>query len=340
MSHRKFVSVVILNYNGKHFLNVCLASLQDMDYPKKDYEIVLVDNASTDGSADFVRKKFPSVNLVQSQKNIGFASGCNLGVENAKGKYVVMLNNDTSVDKDWLTHLYNKIDSDSNIAAVNSKVLLFKTIRGQRLVQNTGVVVFKNGYACDRGAVIKDRSMVYEFDNPYYDQEADLIAFCGASVIIRRDVFDKLGGFDDSYFIYYEDVDLSLRIRRLGYRIVYEPKSLVDHVHSGTMVQSSIKFNYNAEKNRLATLFKHFPFFVFLREFFRYLMMFGVTIFRTTRFKFKMDDEQYNKWKNTLIYRSRVLYWLISHLPYFIYKRYSFNQSEKLSIPQLYEVLS
>src|SRR3989344_4532530 len=118
-------SIIIVNYNGKHFLKECLSSVFEIDFPKNQYEVILVDNDSRDNSVEYVSVNFPAVKIIQSNVNLGFAGGCNLGVKNALGKFVVLLNTDTKVDKNWLTYLVKRIKSDKKIAAVNSKAYLY-----------------------------------------------------------------------------------------------------------------------------------------------------------------------------------------------------------------------
>jgi GT2 family glycosyltransferase len=330
------ISIIIINYNGRAFLKTCLGSIIEQSFPKENYEIILVDNKSSDNSVKFVENNFPSVKIIKSDINLGFAAGNNLGAKQSKSNYLVFLNTDTEVDKNWLKFLVSAVEKHSDIVAVNSKLFLVKEELKTRLIQNAGTVVFKNGYARDRGAVVKDKIQQYEEDSSYFDQPKEINAFCGASVLIRSKVFKEVGGFDESFFMYYEDVDLSLRLQRYGWKIIYEPKSIVYHIHAGTSKEWSPFFIYYTERNRLAILIKHFPVTIIISEVFKYYVLIGVTIFRALS---KFDKKE--KDSSLLILKKRLstILWLMINTPCLFAKRFSINKNQKITMLDLYNKL-
>lgn len=373
------VTVIVVNWNGEHLLPECLASLQGQTYPVDRYQIVLVDNGSTDGSVREVRRLFPEVSIIEAGENLGFAGGNNLAISRSDSEFLALLNNDAEADPGWLEHLVSVAKSDSTIAAVNSKIWLTEdrldlsvevsdvfvpgehdprclgaavgtravvggneesveflrggfglegnehgpfrwisrsanirvtvrnsaagTVRLQLLpapfpggsqprvifkmgdrtvaevvvptdrataveipfepsdvrpvVQNAGSVVLPDGAGRDRGTIVVGTEVFYESDNGQFDMVEDVPAFCGAAVLLRREALQEVGLFDDSFFMYYEDTDLSLRLRSAGWRIVVAPMATVRHRHSATSVEWSPRFCYFTERNRLLMLIKN-----------------------------------------------------------------------------------
>jgi hypothetical protein len=386
------VSVVVVNWNGEALLPACLSSLQQQRYPEERYRIVVVDNASADGSTSLIRRHFPGVTLMEAGANLGFAGGNNLAIEASDSDYVALLNNDAVADPDWLMRLVEVAESDPTIAAVNAKILLMidrlvitvevdgtfvpgphdprrlgaqvaqvaalgermvplEFIRGafgaeqgevdtyrwitdraelrvpiegpvpdtvmirllpsvfpsgaqptirfrvsgevvaeQRVpadghidvpipftpkdvrpvIQNAGSVVLPDGAGSDRGSVVVGGEPFYDVDRGQYDLVEDVPAFCGAATLLRRSALEEVGTFDSSFFMYYEDTDLSLRLRRHGWRIVYAPDARVRHHHSATSVEWSPRFCYYTERNRLLTLMRNGRVSDSVREWARY----------------------------------------------------------------------
>jgi len=269
--HVPFCSIVILNYNGEKFLEKTIHSVFSLNYPIDKYEIIIVDNASTDGSYDVLdklKKPNPKIHLIKQTKNVGFSAGNNVGIKRAKGKYVVLLNNDCEVDTNWLKELVAVAEKDDKIFAVNPKVYLGKTNK----IQNAGIRVFNNGYAQDRGAIPNNKVQEYEEDRGQYDNEEEINAVCAVATLYRKSLLDKIGAFDESFFLYYEDVEISYRARKQGYKLMYAPKALAYHLHSASSKELSPLFIYHSEKGRLLFLLYCFPLFTFVKE----LIMFEI----------------------------------------------------------------
>ncbi|MEM3522934.1 MAG: glycosyltransferase, partial [Candidatus Bathyarchaeia archaeon] len=234
------VSIIVLNYNGLHFLNACLSSLFELNYPKDKLEIILVDNGSTDGSVNYVRKKFPNVKVIALKKNIGFSAGNNKGIRASHGKLVAILNNDAEVQKDWLIQIVKLALLDPKIGIIAPKIL-FR--RRPSIINNAGSWMFTNGWSVDRG--------FNELDKGQYDKIQEVFAACGASMVCRREMLQDVGLFDEDIFAYFEDTDLSWRARLHGWKIVYTPHAVVYHEHAGTSREWSPFFAYHVFRNRL-----------------------------------------------------------------------------------------
>ena len=254
-----FVSIIIVNYNGKHYLEECLSSLGGLDYPKNRIEVILVDNASTDGSFEYVKKTFPNVQILQLDKNYGFCKPNNEGVKIAKGEYVVFLNNDTTVDKMWLSELVKGVLSDSDVVSCASKMLYYQR---KEIINTAGGKITIIGGGFYRGYGDKDGEKYNKFEYTGFG--------CGAGVLVRKDFFEKIGGFDEDYFASCEEHDLGWKSWLYGYKVLYVPTAVMYHKESGTFGSKSsfqpIKV-YLITRNRLYNLFKNFEFINVLKGF-------------------------------------------------------------------------
>lgn len=240
-------SVVVVNFNGRHFLERCLGALAAQDFAG-GLEVVLVDNASSDGSAEFVAGRFRDVHVVSASRNLGFAGGNNLGIRAARGRHVVLINNDTRADPGWLAALVATAEADSGAGAVTSKLVFLER---PDVIQNAGGIILADGSGADRGAG--------EVDLGQYDRREEVFGACGGAVLLNRAALADVGLFDERFFAYYEDTDLSWRMRLRGWRIVYEPAARVEHLHAGTSVEWSPFFTFHADRNRIFMLLKNAP---------------------------------------------------------------------------------
>jgi GT2 family glycosyltransferase len=208
-------SVIIVNYNGRRYLDQCVRSL--LNEGPHDYEIILVDNASTDGSAEYVQRCFPQVRVIGNGSNSGFGHGNNLGARWAKGKYLAFLNPDTAVEPGWLRALISALESDPQAGLATSKILM---LADPSQINTCANDVHCTGLTLCRG-LGKDRDA--------FAEKTEVSAVSGAAFAIRREVFETLGGFDERFFLYMEDTDLSWRARLAGYRCLYVPQSVIRH---------------------------------------------------------------------------------------------------------------
>jgi GT2 family glycosyltransferase len=246
---------VILNYNGLRFLDPCLEALRDQELDG-GFEVLLVDNASTDASVAHIRKHHDWVHVVESRVNLGFAGGNNVGFRHAQGRYIVLLNNDTMVRPGWLRALVAAADTDAKVGAVGAK-LVFVDPPGT--IQNAGVLMLDDGSGGDRG--------FREPDTGQYDRREEVFGACGASALYRREMLRDVGYLDETFFMYYEDTDLSWRMRLAGWRVLYEPAAVVDHVHAGSSGEWSPFFTFHVDRNRLFMILKNAPPGMVLRTF-------------------------------------------------------------------------
>lgn len=246
---RALVSIIIVNWNGLQWLKLCLPSLKKQQY--SPVEIILVDNASTDDSIEWTYKNYPLVKIHKNAKNLGFAEANNIGYREAKGEYVLFLNNDTTVCSDFLVELVLKIESNPDIAGAQSKLLLMDD---HARLDAVGAFLTPTGFLFHWG--------FGQLDRKKYDKTENLYTTKGASMMYRRDVLKEVEIqnciFDPTYFAYFEESDLCHRVWLTGKRIVYAPRSVVYHKMGGTSTGMNNAFiQYHSFKNRIRTYAKN-----------------------------------------------------------------------------------
>ena len=242
MRHPK-VSVLVLGWNGKKYFDDCLGSLLAQTY--RDYEVVLVDNASTDGSVEYIKKKFKNVRIMKLGRNYGFSGGYNRAIKKINSEYVVLLNQDTKVDKNFLKELMKQADSE-DIGAWACRILFFNN---PKKLNSAGTKTTIIGAGFDIG--------FYDDPKKYTNQYKCM--FCGGAVMIKKKAFIDAGGFDDFYFAYDEDIDLSWRLWLRGWKIVYVPSSTVYHKFGSSFgLIGSDNRVYYGERNRICNIIKNF----------------------------------------------------------------------------------
>jgi GT2 family glycosyltransferase len=241
------VTVVIPNWNGKRFLDLCLESLRNQSF--RDFETVVVDNGSTDGSIDFVREHFPDTRVVELDKNRGFAAAVNAGVKASDTEFVVLLNNDTEQDRRWLEALVRAADANSDAALFASKLVDFHD-RG--VLDGAGDAMRLSGLPYRLGHGERDRG---QFDEPGY-----VFGACAAAALYRRSLFEEVGLFDEDFVSYCEDGDLSFRAQLAGHRCFYVPGAVVYHMGSAsTGGKRSPTATRLGTQNSLSLLVKDLP---------------------------------------------------------------------------------
>lgn len=221
------VAIIILNWNGKNDTLNCLKSLANLNYP--NYDVIVVDNGSTDGSQEAIKKMFPWVKLIENKQNLGFAKGNNIGIRYAlkdrNVKYIFVLNNDTKVEPNCLTELVKVAESDDRIGIVQPKVL---RMDNPKIIDTTGhVFKFGFGWIVDRGFGKIDRGQ--------YDDKLDIVGGCACACLYRRKMLEDIGLFDESLDTYYEDAELSWRAYKKGWKAKYVPSAIVYHKRGGTV---------------------------------------------------------------------------------------------------------
>ncbi|CEG11529.1 hypothetical protein MSIBF_A150007 [groundwater metagenome] len=211
------VSIIVLTYNGKGHLKECFESLENLNYPKDKYEVIMADNASSDGSVEYVKKNFSSIKILRLDKNYGYAGGNNKSVEISKGEYIAFLNNDTLVDKNWLNELIKWVIKNPEM--ICSSIMLDYNNK-EKVAAN---VVKKSAFGLN---ICVTAGIKYSTQN--LSQQYTAYPF-GSGMLIRRDIFLLLGGFDSSYFMYGEDASLGWKAWLFGYTIVTVPSSIYWH---------------------------------------------------------------------------------------------------------------
>lgn len=227
------ITIVIPNYNGKHFMEPCLASLSRQTY--KDFEILVVDNASTDRSIEYLKENYPDVKIIALDQNYGFSKAVNSGIRHSSAPYVILLNNDTTVDPHFVDEMRKAIEQSPRIFSVSSKMI---QMYHPELIDSAGDLYTLPGWGVCRGVGRPVSN---------YSEADEIFSACAGASIYRRRVFQKIGYFDENHFAYLEDIDIGYRAKIYGYKNMYCPAALVRHVGSGT---SGSK--YNAFKVKLS----------------------------------------------------------------------------------------
>ena len=240
------ISVLVLNYNGLKHLQPCFESLQDLEYPPDRLELMLVDNNSSDGSVEFMQARFPTVKIVRHPQNYGFSKGNNLGAEQARGQFVAFLNNDMRVDRRWLSELVQPLRGDPDVVCAGSKILSWDG----KHIDFGGSAINMLGFGFQEGWG----------EPPSARSEARyVIAPCGGAMLIDHQVFLEIGGFDEDYFAFYEDLDLGWRLWVTGYKVIYAPRAVTYHIHHGWWGQvPSAKVSVLYQRNAMSTLVKNY----------------------------------------------------------------------------------
>lgn len=241
------VSIVIPNWNGAHHLRDCLGSLQELDYPDEKFEVIVVDNGSVDESRSLIESEYPWVLLIPLDKNLGFAAASNEGARRATSECIVFLNNDMRVEPGWLGELARSYEPADGYVCVAGTILDWEGTR----------IGFTRGWVNFLGHAGQDHYLE-PLDERLIEDGSDLLFACGGSMLIRRDVFLDLGGFDPEYFAFFEDVDLGWRLWLSGYKVRLAGGARVQHRHHAT--SSAIPLHRLAvlyERNALFTLIKN-----------------------------------------------------------------------------------
>lgn len=256
------LSLVIVNYNGKAFLPDLFESLGGQVFT--DFEVLFVDNASSDGSARWVRERYAAVRIFENATNLGFSKANNLAVARARGEFVATLNTDIRLDRNWTREIIAPLERDPCVAAAASKMYLASA---PAILNGVGGAMNFLGYTWDRG--------MFEVDRGQYDDPADVLFACAGAAAFRKSAYIAAGGFDEKYFMYHEDVDLCWRLRLLGYRVVTAPAAVVFHHFGGTSQQALglSRREELGERHNIRTLIKHYEPNNLLKTFWRLLRL-------------------------------------------------------------------
>ena len=246
------VSIIIPNYNGEDLLYNCINSIYK-NISIKDFEIIVVDNGSTDNSINRVKSNFQNVEIISSNSNLGYSGGCNLGATHASGKYLLFLNNDTEHSNEWIEKLVYFLDSNSKIAAVQPKILNIHNKKLFDYAGGAGGFIDKFCFPFVQGRIFH----TLEEDHNQYNNPSRIFWASGAAFMIRSNIFKTLEGFDEVYFAYMEEIDLCWRTQAMGYKIYSVPDSFVYHYGKQTIKENTIKSHYLNHRNSWILFFKN-----------------------------------------------------------------------------------
>ena len=247
------VAIVILNWNGEKMLSQYMNTL--MEYSRRSAKVYVADNASTDQSVAFLKQHFPEVQIIQLEKNWGFAEGYNKALQQVEATYYVLLNSDVEVTHHWLTPLIEFMDNHPEVAACQPKLLSVANKDAFEYAGACGGFIDKFGYPFCRGRIFD----TVEDDNGQYDVRAEVLWATGACLMIRSADYWKVGGLDGRFFAHNEEIDLCWRLRMAGKKVCCIPDSQVYHVGGGTLPKGNPMKTYLNFRNNLTMLYKNLP---------------------------------------------------------------------------------
>lgn len=251
MEQNPSVSVVILNWNGCRLLEGCLASVRAQSHVP--LEIIVTDNGSTDGSVALVKERFPEAKVILNERNLGFGGGNNVAIRASQGRYILLLNNDTTLHPNCIEELKSSIDRDPRYGASAPKILLSQA---PHLIDAAGMVVCPDGLSIGRGRLEQEER---------YDRETEVFFASGCACLFRREMLETIGLYDEDFFAYAEDTDLGWRARLADWKCIYTPRAIVYHLHSASSGTYSQMKAFLVERNRIWLAIKNFPFSLLLR---------------------------------------------------------------------------
>lgn len=245
--------VVVLNWNGLRHLECFLPSV--VATTPSDVEIIVADNGSDDGSIEFLKAAYPTVSIVALDINYGFADGYNRALAQIDADYYILLNSDVETTSGWCEPLVELMESDRGIVAAQPKILSYRDKSRFEYAGASGGFIDCMGYPFCRGRILS----VTETDCGQYDDVREIFWASGACMIVRADIYRKLGGLDPTFFAHMEEIDFCWRAQLAGYRIAVQPAAVVYHLGGGTLSESSEKKIYYNFRNTLAMLYKNLP---------------------------------------------------------------------------------
>lgn len=238
------VSVIIPNWNGWALLRPCLDALYRQTY--RQFEVIVVDNGSTDDSVPAIEREYPKVRLLALSTNGGYSAGCNAGIRIASGEFLVMLNNDTEADPQWLESLVSALDRHPDAGSAASRMMIYDK---PDTLNSAGDVYRRNGTPDSRG--------VWRIYGSPYDKECYVFGGCGGAVAYRREMLEDIGAFEEAFFMYCEDVDLSWRAQLAGWKCIYAPQAVIYH-HLGAS-GGGVFSSYLVGRNTLWVIARNYP---------------------------------------------------------------------------------
>tara|TARA_B100002003_G_scaffold198208_1_gene188804 strand:- start:206 stop:1204 length:999 start_codon:yes stop_codon:yes gene_type:complete len=312
------VSIIIVNYNGKELLQKCLDSLLKVNYD--NFEIILVDNNSTDGTVEFITKNYPSLIIIKLDSNKGFAEPNNVAAKISKGKYLLFLNNDTVVTPNFISEMVKVMETDKKIAVCQSLLL-----------KPDGSVDSSGDFIDHLGVVYNSKTKI--------DEIREVSSARGASMLVRSDIFEKLDGFDQKFFITFEDVDLCWRSWILGYRVLIIPTSIVYHEGGITIKKIKSEIAFHGFKNQLAMKITNFEPILAMRNMMLFFGIYGIRELKiwldyTISGSTKLSSTEYEDNiapKPSFKVITKSIFWILSNYGYLLKKQRTINKNRVYS---------
>lgn len=302
-------AVVILNWNGRNFLQKFLPSV--IQHSQDHASIIVADNASSDNSVEFLRENFPQVEIIENNENGGFAKGYNDALARIEAKYYILLNSDVEVTSDWIEPIISLMERDDKIAACQPVIRSYHAKELFEYAGAAGGFIDAYGYPFCRGRIFQD----LEIDDGQYNDIKEVFWATGACMFVRADLFKKLGGFDEDFFAHMEEIDLCWRMKHLGYKIMVNPSSKVFHVGGGTLPKKSSFKTYLNMRNNIVMLYKNLPSDRLVKVLLTRLILDGVAAF-----KFLVDGGFQDFWAVVRAHMS-------------FYRRFKKNKAKRNVIP-------
>ncbi len=298
------VDIVTCAYKNKELTDRCLSSLLHLNY--LDYKVILVDDCSADGSAEFLKNKYPDLLIIENKKSFGPARARNIGIAAAKADYLVTMDNDAYLSPDWLIQMVKLMELDRNIGQAVGKILFADN---QNKIAAAGGSMYFRGKGYDMG-------LGADASEAQYNRQREIFFACSASMIVRRDVLDLVGGFDATYYHGSEDADFSFKINIAGYKVVYYPSAISYHGLSKTVDQTiGRRRTYYAIRNRLLLMFKNYQ----TKSLIKYL---------PANIKFTVFDCSRHPGKITAVLKSWL--WIVSHFALILKERNKIKKFRKV----------
>ena len=247
------ITIIIPNYNGKRFLDICLSSVIQQTF--KDFNVIVVDNGSTDDSVDFIKKNYPDIQLIEFHKNLGFSVAINEGIKQSMSEYVFLLNNDTELTPGFLDEILSALNDNNENDYCAPKILNYHR---RNILDGAGDGIFKGGAGYRLGTLEKDNGM--------YNEKKTVFGACAGAAIYRRSFFKQVGYFDEDFFAYLEDVDINFRANLLGLKCLYVPAAKIYHIGSATTGSTLNDFTVQlTTKNIFSVIIKNYPMPILLK---------------------------------------------------------------------------
>lgn len=305
------ISIIIVNYNGQKYLHDCLSSIENN--PGGLYEVILVDNASSDNSVNFVKENFPKIKIIQNNENLGFASGSNIGIRQVKGEFVLLLNNDTIVEKNFLGNFIRAFDEIPNLGCVQPKIVLMKD----------------NNTLDSCGSYLTDTSFLYHYGYnkdqslDKYNHPFPIFSVKGVAILTKKEIIEKIGLFDDDFWCYFEETDFCNRLWLAGYECWYYPKVKIFHAAGGTTLTyfQNNYIQFHNFKNKLASFIMNFEAITLLKFLPIYLV---INFFLGIFFLIKLKPKYF-------AFLIKALWWNMTHFKRTMLKRHHVQPLRKIS---------